>query len=200
MDVAEVEARIEAFLARDDWSGAVEAAFRGYGEEVLRYIVTLLRDRNRADGPDLASELFLALLERRSQFQRRSPFRGFMYGIARNLAISALRGASRRPAVSLDAAPAGALVREVRDSTNEWQKTTTRDALAEVRAGLDVEEQTLLVLIVDRKLSSAEVAQAMSDPGRVVTPAAVRKRFERLREKLREKLEARGITVAGRSR
>jgi RNA polymerase sigma factor (sigma-70 family) len=188
-----VEPEIDGCLDRDDWEAAVTVAYRAYGVEVFRYIVTLLRDRGNADGEDLAAELFLALLERRATFQRRSSFRSFMYAVARNLAVSALRGAVRRRAVPLSSADAVTLVEKVRSSTPEWERSSVKDALARIRGELDLEEQTLLVLLVDRRMSSDEVANAISDPDRPVTAAGVRKRFERLRHKLRGQLEEYGL-------
>jgi RNA polymerase sigma factor (sigma-70 family) len=194
VDPAALEKEIGARLDAGDWNGAVTVAFRGYGGEVLRYIVTVLRDRDRAEAQDLAGELFLSLVEHRSAFERRASFRGFMYAVARNLALTALRNAARRPVVRLDSQAEEQLVEEVRTRTREWLRTPAKDALADIRAGLDVEEQTLLVLIVDRKMSSDEVARALSDPDRPVNAAAVRKRFARLRRKLRVQLEERGLT------
>jgi RNA polymerase sigma-70 factor (ECF subfamily) len=57
-------------------------------------------------------------------------------------------------------------------------------ALERLRAQLEPEEQTLLTLRVDRQLSWREVADILAEEGATVDEAALRKRFERLKDKL----------------
>jgi RNA polymerase sigma-70 factor (ECF subfamily) len=53
-----------------------------------------------------------------------------------------------------------------------------------VRESLDSEEQTLLILRVDKGMSWEDIPEVMRADGEPATPAALRKRFERLKEKL----------------
>jgi RNA polymerase sigma-70 factor (ECF subfamily) len=53
-----------------------------------------------------------------------------------------------------------------------------------LRESLDHEEQTLLILRVDKGMPWEDVAEVMRADGEPATPAALRKRFERLKEKL----------------
>jgi hypothetical protein len=62
-----------------------------------------------------------------------------------------------------------------------------------VRRGLNAEEQTLLTLFVDRKLTSGEVAEVLSDDAETVTPAVGRQRYERLRDELRQLFAEEGL-------
>jgi len=59
-----------------------------------------------------------------------------------------------------------------------------RERLERLRGELSPEEQTLLVLRVDRELEWDEIAGILSVEGAPVTSPALRKRFERLKEKL----------------
>jgi RNA polymerase sigma-70 factor (ECF subfamily) len=53
-----------------------------------------------------------------------------------------------------------------------------------LRESLDPEEQTLLILRVDKGMAWEDVAEVLRADGEPVAPAALRKRFERLKEKL----------------
>ncbi len=58
------------------------------------------------------------------------------------------------------------------------------DRLLKLRESLDREEQTLLILRVDKAMAWEEVAEVLRTDGEPATTAALRKRFERLKEKL----------------
>ena len=69
-------------------------------------------------------------------------------------------------------------------------------ALDRLRATLDEDEQTLLTLRVDRRLSWAEVAQVMAEDGAAPPEEpALRKRFERLKEKLARAAREQGLVL-----
>jgi RNA polymerase sigma-70 factor (ECF subfamily) len=56
--------------------------------------------------------------------------------------------------------------------------------LARIRTQLTPEEETLLLLRIDRRLSWDEVADVLAEERRGPDPAALRKRFERLKTKI----------------
>jgi RNA polymerase sigma-70 factor (ECF subfamily) len=58
------------------------------------------------------------------------------------------------------------------------------EKLMKLYESLDSEERTLLTLRVDKALPWEEVAEVMRADGEPSTPAAIRERFERLKEKL----------------
>jgi hypothetical protein len=58
------------------------------------------------------------------------------------------------------------------------------EKLMKLRESLDHEEETLLTLRVDRAMPWEEVAGIIRVDGEPATPAALRERFERLKEKL----------------
>jgi RNA polymerase sigma-70 factor (ECF subfamily) len=79
-------------------------------------------------------------------------------------------------------------------------KSVVRDeqrrlALDRVRGSLDPEEQTLLFLRLDQELEWSEVAEVLSADGKVVEPAALRKRFERLKERIAQQLREEGLVA-----
>ena len=62
-------------------------------------------------------------------------------------------------------------------------------ALARLRATLTPEEQTLLTLRIDQQLSWDEIGEVFSASGERVEPPALRKRFQRLKDRLAELLQ-----------
>ncbi|MBS2025790.1 MAG: hypothetical protein JST92_25600, partial [Deltaproteobacteria bacterium] len=77
----------------------------------------------------------------------------------------------------------------VRSSTSTSMSVSAmHDLVARLRAELSPAEQTLLILRIDRELSWKEVASVMAAEGEDVDPAALRKRFERLRVRIAERV------------
>jgi RNA polymerase sigma-70 factor, ECF subfamily len=65
--------------------------------------------------------------------------------------------------------------------------------LERLRESLTAEEQTLLYLRLDQQLEWNEVAEVLSATGPVVEAAALRKRYERLKERLARMVRERGL-------
>jgi len=73
--------------------------------------------------------------------------------------------------------------------TSSKQSLERRAArLAGARADLTPEEDALLSLRIDKNLSWDQIAHALSDGDRPLDPATLRKRYERLKEKLARKV------------
>lgn len=102
------------------------------------------------------------------------------------------RAPYRRKKKRLATSAASALAADVRSSTLAHLKPANLDRLAEARRGMTPEEQTLLILRVDRGLAWRDIAVVLAgeggESGDAEREAALRKRFERLKDKLREKL------------
>lgn len=65
--------------------------------------------------------------------------------------------------------------------------------LAELRAALDDEERSLLILRLDQELSWDEVSAVLAWEGRPAEPATLMKRFQRLKAKLGRLARERGL-------
>ena len=74
-----------------------------------------------------------------------------------------------------------ALVAAARSSTEVWLRTEVKTAVQRLRERLDPDDQTLLVLRIDRRLDWRDVARVME-----TGEATLRKRYERLKRRLRE--------------
>ncbi len=88
-------------VARD--ARAFEVLFKRYGEAVCRHLTGIVRDRSTAD--DLVQEVFLRVWNRAGQWDRRGPFKSWLYRIATNLALNHLRAVRRRRERPLELPP-----------------------------------------------------------------------------------------------
>ncbi len=190
--MSRLEAEIGARLEEGDHAGAATCALRGYGPEILGYLASILRDAPAAD--EVFSTFCEDLWRGVPQFRRASSFRTWAYKIAWHAAVRHLEDPFKKRGQPLATEQAEKLAVEVRTTTALHLRDTAKDALAALRAGLAPEEQALLVLRVDRGLSWTEIAEALADAGAPAAgEAALRKRFERLKGKLRQEAEALGL-------
>lgn len=185
------DACVVELLDRDDLRGAIDVVYRTLGPQLAAYVAAMVRDTDVAD--DVLGDLYLRLSEGIGKFERLGSFRGWAYRIARNLALDYLRGPRHRRERRFATSEQSRLVQEVREGTRPYLKTAARDALSRVRAGLDPDEQTLLILRLDRHLPWEEISEVLSEPGMSVAPAALRQRFARLKEKVRQLLVREGV-------
>jgi len=190
-DAAVLERDIAAALAARDWARAATLALRGHGPRVLIYLRGVLRD------DDLADEAFARFSEKlwRSlrDFRGEARFSTWLYQLAWYTTKEVKRGLARRRERRLATAELAQIADEVRASTAAFLRTQARDRLAELREQLDPEERSLLLLRVEQRLPWKEVAAIMADDGAPAAEAALRKRFERLRARLRRQFTDLGL-------
>jgi RNA polymerase sigma-70 factor (ECF subfamily) len=190
-DRGALEATVLECLARSDTDGAATIVLRGLGPEILGYLAAICRDM------DVAQEAFSQFCEDAWRglpgFRRESSLAGWAYRVARHAAIRVLRDPYRRRGRRLETAEYARLAQEVRASSIAFLRTTARDGIARLRERITPDEQTLLVLRVDRQLDWQEVGHVLAEAGDPVDEAALRKRFERVKRKLRRMAEAEGL-------
>jgi len=190
-----VEQGIRELLERGDLRGAAAKVIRSYGPQILAYLRAVLRDE------DAASEGFSrfgeGLWKGIGRFRGESSVLTWSYGLAWGAIRRIKRDPFRRKARRLETSELSRLADEVRNSTVPYRKTDVKDAVARLRASLGPEEQTLLILRVDRNLSWKEVVQVFAAEGEPVDEAALRKRFERIKTKLRKLATAEGLLGGG---
>ena len=86
------------------------------------------------------------------------------------------------------------VVASVRSRTAPWLRTEVKDKVALLRASLSEEQRELLVLRVDRDLSWEEIALILDETGEPVKATArLRKRFQTIKDELRERARAEGL-------
>ena len=178
---AELDEEVVAALDRGDREAAATAVVRGYGPAILGYLRVLLRDDASA------AEAFAVFSEDLWRglpgFRREASVRTWVYALAYHAALRVGRDAYRRRGRRLETTDAARLAAEVRSVTAEHLRTENKDRLASLRDALTPAEQTLLVLKLDRDMSWREVAEVLGDGA---DEATLRKRYERLKLKLRK--------------
>ena len=184
-----LEERVVELVARGGVKEAVKLVLQAHGPEVLGYLENVLGD------PDDARDVFQRFAEDLwnwlPQF-RGGNLRAASYRIARHAGLRFRREAWRRRRERMHSTMASRLAASV-TSPESRLATKPRDRLERLRASLDPDDRTLLILRLDREMSWNEVAEILSSDGEPVDSAAVRKRFERVKEKLARLAKEQGL-------
>lgn len=157
---APTEEAIRTAHQRGDYHEAIRLGLELYQIEVYSFLCARLR--SEADAHDVFSQLSEDTLRGIAKFEWRASFRTWLYTLARNAAVrfekaQAHRG--RNDPLSQVSDP----VAVERSRTRPYQRTDVKDRFAALRETLSAEEQSLLVLRIDRGLSWDEVARIMYD-------------------------------------
>lgn len=161
-----------------------EAALAAYGAELLGYLYAVLRSEQ--DAHDVFADVCVQVWRDLPAFRWQSSLRTWAYAIARHRVLDHREAAARQKRlVPISTSPEmQALVAEARTATRSYQRTDMKDRVAAVRATLDPDDQTLLILRVDRAMEWRDVALVLG-----ISPATARKRYERVKQRLRVLLD-----------
>lgn len=194
---AALEQRIGAALDTGDIEGAATAAINGYGPEVLGFLHALCHDE------EMLGEAFSQLCEDVWKgiggFARRSSFRTWLYTLSRRALYRCVRGQQRRRRHQAPMATWMDAQEQLRTATMPFLRTTVKDRVTQLRESLPREDQELLILRVDRGLDWRELAQTMAEDDELGAEqltreaARLRKRFQLLKDRLREMAEKEGL-------
>lgn len=185
-----IEAVIGEHIGDADYEAAAAAILRGYGVEVLGYLIAQTHDS------DLADEVFATTCEDLwrglPSFRREASARTWLYRVAYNALQRHRKDAftRRRRPLSPELAE---IAQDVRTRTAPYLRTDAKDAVSELRQSLEPDEQTLLILRIDRGLSWREVGDVMAGDGEPLGEATLAKRFQRVKTKLRRLAEEAGL-------
>ncbi len=186
----EAEQNVQALLAKGDHRGAASEAIRGFGPKVLGYLRSILRDDE--DATDAFSHFAEDLWRGIPGFRGESSFKTWCFKLAWCAAMHVRSDAWKRLGRRLDTSEASKLADEIRTQSvvrDERQRTS----LDKLREALNPEEQTLLFLRLDQGLEWAEVAEILSAAGPAVEATTLRKRYERLKERLAQLVKEQGL-------
>jgi RNA polymerase sigma-70 factor, ECF subfamily len=195
------EDRIRQLVEAGDHRRATARVLESYGREIFGFLMARLRD------DELVSEIFSEfaedLLRGLPRFEWRCSARAWAYTLARHAASRQLDALARRRNrdVPLSEAPELlALVQQVRTETQTHCKTEVRDHVAELRARLPEEDQTLLLLRVGRELDWREITIVLAGPEASLSEdelrrraATLRKRFQLVKQKLKRLAREEGL-------
>lgn len=190
---AALEARIRGHCEAEHWGPAATAALEGYGPEVLGYLSAMCR--TETDAAEVFSIFCEDLWKGLPGFRWHSSFRTWAYTLARHALYRLSRDPHRRRErnLALSQSPeVFQIVQQVRTTTMIHLRTETKNKFTALREQLEPDDRTLLILRVDRKLAWNEIARIMSEHDEPTAEqikrraAALRKRFERAKERLRK--------------
>lgn len=191
-----VDAQVRAARDRGDRAAAAELIVRAHMTEIIAYLGSLT-----GGVPEHLDEAFSLWCEHVVRgvdgLRFESSVRTWAYTVARNAAARCARDQQRRAQrLALGTVPED-LVAAARTETAEYLRTATKQRLARVRAELADDERELLHLRVDRQLTWREIEEIVRDEGAATDPAArtrreaaLRKRFESLKRRIKARLTA----------
>lgn len=192
----ELEAAIKRQHQAGDMRGAVELALDGYARELMGFLFNRLRDAD--DAAEVFSRVCEDIWRGIAAFRWHSSFRTWMYVLARN-AAHRYQQQRRRDGRRVGLSQISELVARHRTTTLVHLRTEAKDALAELRATLDPDDQTLLLLRVKRALSWNEVALVMEGAEQLEADelaraaARYRQRFAALKRRLKQMAREAGL-------
>lgn len=190
-----LEQDIREKLANGAFEAAAVLTLRGYADELLGYLIGLLRSEEHAREvfSVFAEDLWQAL----PGLTLRTTMRAYCYALARNAAHRYLQRdlRKRRRLVPLSAADAlSQAIAQHRTSTAAHLLSENQRRITRLRERLSKEEQELLTLRVDRGLDWSEVVEALGDDGDEARALArYRKRFQLIKQKLSRWAREEGI-------
>jgi RNA polymerase sigma-70 factor (ECF subfamily) len=199
---SQLEIEVRALCDQGDHARAATRLLQGYGPEVFGFLVAV--HRSEADASDAFSDLAVAVWRGLPRFAWQSSVRTWTYAIARNVSRTGKRDAARRNrrAAGAGEATLESVVQQVRTGTAAFLRTDKRTRLEELRDSLPEEDRMLLVLRIDRGLAWNDLARVLHEgaPGAPLDDAEIareaarlRKRFQLVKDGLREKAKKEGL-------
>lgn len=185
-----LETRVQQLLEAGDQRGAASAVIEALGPAILRYLRSMLREED--DAADAFSQWAENVWQGLPGFRFGASLKTWGYRLAWNAAQNLRNEAWRRHGQRLATGQASRLAESLR-TRSVVVVERQRQALDALRAALDEEERCLLVLRLDQELSWDEVAAVLADAGTPAAPAALMKRFERIKTKLGKLARDRGL-------
>jgi RNA polymerase sigma-70 factor (ECF subfamily) len=191
-----VETAIRELIDAGDLDGAASLAITHYGPELHGFLCALSRD------PDLAADAFGAASENLwrnlTKFRWEASLRTWAYQLARNALHALRRDPRRRPERNLPLSVAASIAAVPRSTTAPYQRGEVMAGLRELIESLDAEDQEILILRLDRRMSWKDIARATAeetDPDSTLDQraATLRKRYERTKTLLKKLALERGL-------
>jgi RNA polymerase sigma-70 factor (ECF subfamily) len=177
---------------RSDEPGAFEELVNLYQHRLVAVMHHLVGNAEEAE--DLAQEVFLRVYRARHKYRPRAKFSTWLFTIANNLALNALRARQRKPVVPLavrDSGPLGPRPAEqlVRDQAaqpmHRMQQQELAGIIRQAIQGLNERQRMAVILNKFEDMNYAEIAEVME-----LTTKAVKSLLSRARMNLRAALQA----------
>jgi RNA polymerase sigma-70 factor, ECF subfamily len=177
---------------RDDDQAAFSQLVENYQHRLVGVMHHLLHNAEEAE--DLAQEVFMRVYRTRKRYTPKAKFSTWLFTIANNLALNALRNRQRKPVVALDVhdsgplgpRPAEQLVHNFRDAapSTSLQQAELATRIRVALGKLNDRQQLAVILNKFEDMGYAEIAEVMG-----LTSKAVKSLLSRARARLREELQ-----------
>ncbi len=190
MTAQNIDEEVKALIAQDDIHQATERVIQTYGGQIFGYLQGISRDAETAH--EVFQQFSMDLWKGLGKFQWRASLRTWLFTLARHAHARHMRGPKGRQDAHLDTHEEAALPgRWARTATELWRKTEAKDWLWEQVQSFETSDRELLVLRLVQHMNWKEIAAVTADsemtgPELTKRAASLRKRFERLKEKLRK--------------
>jgi RNA polymerase sigma-70 factor (ECF subfamily) len=178
-------------LVRDDDSTAFGELVERFQHRLVAVMHHLVGSPDEAE--DLAQEVFLRVYRTRKNYTPKAKFSTWLFTIANNLALNALRDRKRRPAVPLDVYDSGPLGTRSTEAgasgrdeppSHSLQQKELADVIRRALDDLNERQRVAIVLNKFEDMNYADIADVMG-----LTTKAVKSLLSRARAKLREALQ-----------
>jgi RNA polymerase sigma-70 factor (ECF subfamily) len=166
---------------------AMQLLFVRHHARVYRFLLRMVG--NAAAAEDLSSEVFLTVWQQAGRFQARSSFSTWLLGIARNKALSELRGRVGERCADGEGLEAADTAH---DPESAYSAKRRRELLRNCLTHLSHEHREIIDLVYYHDKSVREVAQILGIPNNTV-----KTRMFYARNKLSKLIAARGLLRAG---
>jgi RNA polymerase sigma-70 factor, ECF subfamily len=184
------ELEIRALLAAGEIDRVTDLAVRQYGPELVGWLTSMLP--SEADAQDAFAWMSEELWRSLKRYDSRCSMRTWCYMLARHAAVRVRKQPRRQHEELVSHVPSIAHAVTHVWNTTRANAARARDVYVEIRQALDDDDQLLLVLRVDRDLAWRDIAIVMlgeeaGDADEITKKAAaLRKQFERVKERLKE--------------
>ncbi len=191
MALRDPDIRLMLRVRDDDDNTAFTQLVEHYQHRLVGIMCHLVGSTEEAE--DLAQEVFLRVYRTRKRYTPKAKFSTWLFTIANNLALNALRNRQRRPAVQLDIndsgplgpRPAEQLVRNREQSASGCLQQAELAARIQMALGTLNERQKMAVILNKfEDMGYAEIAEVMD-----LTTKAIKSLLSRARARLREALQ-----------
>jgi RNA polymerase sigma-70 factor (ECF subfamily) len=176
---------------RDEEPNAFEELVEKYQHRLVAVLHHLVGNAEEAE--DLAQEVFLRIYRARKKYRARAKFSTWLFTIANNLALNALRSRKRRAVVPLEGSDSGPLgprpaERLVQDRaahpSHHMQQLELAAVIRRALEGLNERQRVAVLLNKFEEMNYAEIAEVMG-----LTTKAVKSLLSRARCNLRVALQ-----------
>ncbi|VTR94587.1 rna sigma-24 ecf subfamily : RNA polymerase sigma factor OS=Singulisphaera acidiphila (strain ATCC BAA-1392 / DSM 18658 / VKM B-2454 / MOB10) GN=Sinac_3777 PE=3 SV=1: Sigma70_r2: Sigma70_r4_2 [Gemmata massiliana] len=176
---------------RDDDTAAFGELVERFQHRLVAVMHHLVGSAEEAE--DLAQEVFLRVYRTRKKYTPKAKFSTWLFTIANNLALNALRDRKRRPVMPLEVRDSGPLGPRPTETlaptradppTHNLQQQELAEVIRTALDGLNERQRMAIVLNKFEDMNYSDIADVMA-----LTTKAVKSLLSRARSKLREALQ-----------